>query len=45
MQAQKDGCTEAKEINLQKDDDQKYEFNAEEVVEQWVLCVEPTSKH
>ena len=33
------------EINLQKDDNQNYEFNADEVVEQWVLCMDLTSKH
>ena len=42
MQAQQVRSTE---INLQKDDNQKYEFNADEVIEQWVLCMDPTSKH
>jgi hypothetical protein len=43
MQPQEDGNAEAKEINLQKDDNQ---FDAEEVVEQWdVLCMDLTPKH
>ena len=41
-QAQKDGSTE---INLQKDDNQKFEFNAKEVVKQWILCMDLNPKY